>query len=63
MYQKDADGMANNVDPYQSLSWVHTICPGLSVRKLRIIAVYILVKNIFAFFPHYDVFFGQTGQG
>ena len=45
MSQKDADGMANSADPDQtaprsSLIWVCTICPGLSVRKLRIITVH-----------------------
>ena len=41
----DADGMANSVDPDQtapsrsSLIWVCTVCPCLSVRKLRIITV------------------------
>ena len=34
----DADRMANSVDPDQTL-WVCTICPGISVRKLRIITV------------------------
>ena len=35
----DADGMANSVDPDQTLIWVCTICPGLSVQKFRIITV------------------------
>ena len=36
----DADGMANSVDPDRSiLIWVCTVCPGISVRKLRIITV------------------------
>ena len=44
MSPNDADGMANSVDPDQtaprsSLIWVCTVCPGLSVRKLRIITV------------------------
>ena len=36
--QKDADRMANSVDPDQtrsSLIWNYTICPDLSVRKLQ----------------------------
>ena len=34
----DADGMANSVDPDRSsLIWVCTVCPGISVQKLRII--------------------------
>ena len=39
MSPNDADGMANSVDPDQTapLIWVCTVCPGLSVRKLRII--------------------------
>ena len=44
MGRKDADGIANSVDPDQtaprsSLSWVYTVCPNLPVRKLRIITV------------------------
>ena len=38
----DADGMADSVDPDQtrsSLIWVCTVCPGISVRKLRIITI------------------------
>ena len=52
MSPNNADGMANTVDPDQtaplgavcssrsSLIWVCTVCPGLSVRKLRIITVH-----------------------
>ena len=43
MLPKDADGMANSVNPDQtksSLIWVCTVCPGLSVRKLRIITAH-----------------------
>ena len=48
MSPNDADGMANSADPDQthlgavevsSLIWVYTVCPGISVRKLRTIAV------------------------
>ena len=43
MHPKDADGIANSVDPDQtarsSLIWVCTVCPDLSVRKLSIITV------------------------
>ena len=41
MSPNDADGMANSVDPDQaaSLIWVCTVCPDLSVRKLRKITV------------------------
>ena len=39
MRPNNADGMPNSVDPEQSLIWVCTVCPGLSVRKLRIITV------------------------
>ena len=39
MHPKDAARIANSIDPDQrsSLIWVCTICPELSVRKLRII--------------------------
>ena len=40
MHPKDAEEIANSVDPDQSsLIWVCTVCPGLSVRNLRIITV------------------------
>ena len=44
MSPNDADGMANSVDPDQtfsrsSLIWVCTVCPGISVRKLKILTV------------------------
>ena len=42
MRPKGADGMANSVDPDQtapSLIWVYTVCPDLSVRKLRNITI------------------------
>ena len=40
MRPKDAEGIANSVDPDQTaLIWVCTVCPGLCVRKLRIITV------------------------
>ena len=42
MGPKDADKMTNSVDPDQtesSLIWVYTVCPCLSVWKLRIIMV------------------------
>ena len=38
MCPKDADGMANSVDP-DHLIWVCTVCPDLPVQKLRIITV------------------------
>ena len=42
MDPNDADEMANSVDLDQrsSLIWVCTVCPGLSVQKLRIITVF-----------------------
>ena len=44
MSPKDADGMANSVDPDQTpLIWVYTVWPGLSVRKLRINTVSLLI--------------------
>ena len=43
MHPKDADGMANSVDPEQtsrsSLIWVYTVCLDLPFRKLWIIMV------------------------
>ena len=44
MSSKDADGMANSVDPDQTAhlgesDWVYTVCPDFSVWKLRIIMV------------------------
>ena len=45
MRPKDAAGMTNSVDPDQTLMWVYTDCPGMSVRKFRIITgISILVK-------------------
>ena len=41
-HPKDADRIANSEDPDQtksSLIWVYTVCPDLSVRKLRIVMV------------------------
>ena len=44
-YQNDANEIANSEDPDQtapsrsSLIWVCTVCPDLSVRKLRVITV------------------------
>ena len=43
MHPKNAQGIANSVDPDQtapSLIWVCTVCPDLSVQKLRKITVY-----------------------
>ena len=44
MSPNDAGGMANSVEPDQtsrsSLIWGCTVCPGISVRKLRIITVF-----------------------
>ena len=47
MHPKDAEGIANSVDPDQTaplggLIWVCTVCPDLSVRKLRNITVGII---------------------
>ena len=47
MHPKDAEGIANSVDPDQtapSLIWVCTVCPDLSVRKLRKIMVFLLYQ-------------------
>ena len=42
MSPNDADGMANSVDPDlgSSLIWVCTVCPGISVHKLRNVTVF-----------------------
>ena len=41
MCPNNADGMANSVDSDQTdLVWVYTVCPDLSVGKLRIVTVY-----------------------
>ena len=40
--QKDANGIANSGDPDQTaprLIWVCTVCPDVSVQKLRLIMV------------------------
>ena len=51
-HPKDAEGIANSVDPDQTvrsgLIWVCTVCPGLSVRKVRIIMVYIVINGFSA---------------
>ena len=51
MHPKDAEGIANSVDPDQtaprsSLIWVCTVCPDLSVRKLRNITVVKISRNL-----------------
>ena len=64
MHPKDAEGIANSVDPDQtrsSLIWVCTVCPDLSVRKLRKITVFFfppiftvmlkIYKNLFLLWP------------
>ena len=46
MCPKCADGMANSVDTDQTAPiWVCTVCPDLSVRKLRIITVQVGISN------------------
>ena len=39
MHPKDADRMTNGADPDQTLIWVCTVCPDLSVRKIKNITV------------------------
>ena len=46
MNSKGADGMANSVDPDQTVSEICTVCLGLSVPILRIIKV--VKKKFFA---------------
>ena len=45
MHPKDAEDIANSVDPDQrsSLSWVCTVCPALSVWKLRVITIGVIL--------------------
>ena len=49
MHPKDASRIANSVDPDQTapLTWVCTVCPDLSVRKLRNIMVSVQKLRIF----------------
>ena len=49
MCPNNADGMANSVDPDQtcSLIWVCTVCPGISVQKLRIFTVSFEILAVF----------------
>ena len=42
-HQKDVNGIANSEDPVKI--WVCTVCPELSVRKLRIIKVFCFSVN------------------
>ena len=47
MSPNDADGMANSEDSDQTAPiWVCTVCPGLAVRKLRIITVHEYVWHV-----------------
>ena len=52
MRPKDAEGIANSVDPDQiaPLIWVCTVCPALPVRKLRIITVRALFNQVWKYF-------------
>ena len=52
MWPKDADRMANSVDPDQI--WIYTVCSDLSVRKLRIITV-IIAKFDMMVLNHTDI--------
>ena len=56
MSPNDADGMANSVDPDQPapLIWVCTVCPGISVQKLRITTVPIWKLRIITVDLSYD---------
>ena len=70
MSPKDADGMENNVDPDQtaqeSLIWVYTVCPDLTVWKFRIIMVCCVITAYYAgsFQPimlcHYSLLCSQS---
>ena len=48
MHPKNAEGIANSVDPDYTapLIWVCTVCPDLSVRKLRNITVVVLIMLV-----------------
>ena len=56
MSPNDADGMANSVVPDQTapLIWVCTVCPGISIRKLRIITVNHEYQFLESFFHKQD---------
>ena len=51
MCPNDADRTANSVDPDQTaplgLIWVYTVCPDLSIRKLRKITVIVFFSSVF----------------
>ena len=48
MHPNDAEGIANSVDPDQTapLIWVCTVCPDLSVRKLRNIKAILFLYQV-----------------
>ena len=55
MRLKDADGMANIVDPDQiaprsSLIWVYTVCLDLPIQKLRIIMIMLFTISMTTIF-------------
>ena len=41
MGPKDANGMANSVDPDLGAVWIYNVCQNLPVRKLKIIMVFV----------------------
>ena len=60
MNPKDGDGMANSADSDQivpsfrsSLIWVYTVCPNVSVQKLRILMV-VVKRNFFKDFSSFS---------
>ena len=61
MGPNDADGMANSVDPDQTapLIWV---CPGLSVRNLRIITVIVFIDIAILFERNIDWCYASDGS-
>ena len=64
MYPNNADRMENSVDPDQnSLIWLYTVCPDLSVQKLRINKVICNYRRVYQALPYWSLVFGQIGLG
>ena len=60
MSPKDADGMANNVDPDQTAPrGIYTVCPGPSVRKLRRIIKVVCYTNEFFALNFHTIYLNQ----
>ena len=62
MHPKDAAGIANSVDSDQTAQiWVCTVCPDLSVQKLRIITVMLLTPVLSSSY-HSNVLSEETSK-